>query len=239
MAFNRYKLVVTLCVALGMALTTIASASTSVVPPYPLRSPQVAVNGNELQNYLDGLGEAINVQTDQLAAQVYIPSVSGNSAMTLMIELAGNLDQNVLGVYDAKQAVPVLYPVFPGAANAHWSAMVMFLASGDLVVNLFDDLGAPQGHTVFPGANIQRVAFYLDGPGGLFYSEDARNGGDPQALMFAGTGRNTGDFWVCWEDLHFNQGSDHDFNDEVLLVQSLEPVPAATSTWGKVKAQYR
>jgi len=66
----------------------LVSVLTATSPPYPVRNPQVPVNGSELQNYLNGLGESINVFTDQLNAQTYIPSVSGNSAMTLMIELA-------------------------------------------------------------------------------------------------------------------------------------------------------
>jgi hypothetical protein len=224
-----------IALVLVAALATVASA----VPPYPVRTPQVAVSGTELQDYLNGIGESINVLTDQLAAQTYIPSVSGNSAMTLMIELAGNADQNVLGVYDPLQAAPTLYQVFPGNAGPRWSALVSFLVSGDIVVNLFNEFGVLQGNTVYPAVNLANVAFYLSGPGGTFYSEDLRNGGAAQALMFAGTGRNGGDFWVCWEDLQNGGGSDMDFDDEVILIQSLQPVPATAETWGRIKAQYR
>lgn len=233
MNVKRYRC----ALALAFLVTTLASVA-SAAPSFPVRNPQVALNGTELQNYFNGLGEAINVYTDQLQAQTYVHSMSGNSGMTIMIELAGNADQNTLGIYDATVASPTLYQVFPGAAAARWSAMVSFLASGDIVVNLFDNNAILQGTTTYSGANVDSVGFYLEGPGGTFYSEDRRNGGDPQALMFQGTGQNFGDFWVCWEDLHFNAGSDQDFNDEVLLIQSFAPVPASPATWGKIKAQY-
>jgi hypothetical protein len=218
------------------ALATVASAA----PPYPVRDPQVPLNGEHLQKYFDGIGESINVYTDQLNAQTYIPSVSGNSAITLMIELGKDPAGTSLGVYDPLQATPELYEVFPGSAAAHWSAMVSFLMSGDIVVNLFNASGVLQSNTVYPGVGLTNVGFYLQGPGGTFYSEDARNGGGAaQALMYAGTGRNGGDFWVCWEDLVNGGGSDIDFDDAVLLIQSLQPVPATAATWGLIKAQYR
>ena len=227
------------CVFLALVFVASLATVASAVPPYPVRTPQVPVSGTTLQDYLDGLGESINVLTDQLAAQTYIPSVSGNSAITMMIELAGNAAQNSLGVYDPAQANPTLYQVFPGNAAAHWSAMVSFLMSGDIVVNLFNASGVLQGNTVYPGVNLANVGFYLSGPGGTFYSEDLRNGGAAQALMFAGTGRNGGDFWVCWEDLPNGGDADMDFDDAVLLIQSLQPVPATAETWGRIKDQYR
>lgn len=227
------------CVFLALVFVASLATVASAVPPYPVRTPQVAVSGAALQTYLNKLGESINVLTDQLAAQTYIPSVSGNSAMTLMIELGKDPRGTTLGVYDPMRPVPHLYEVFPGNAAARWSAMVSFLTSGDIVVNLFNDSGVLQGNTVYPDVNLGTVGFYLAGLGGKFFSEDARNGGAAQALMFAGTGRNGGDFWVCWEDLPNGGDADMDFDDAVLLIQSLQPVPATAETWGRIKDQYR
>src|SRR5690242_11467607 len=97
------------------ALVVVASAAGA----FPLRSPQVAVGGTSLQTYLNGVGESINVNTDQLDAQVWDTSVSGNATFTLMIELAGNAALNTIGIYNANNAAP-LFQVFPGAASAGW-----------------------------------------------------------------------------------------------------------------------
>jgi hypothetical protein len=205
-----------------------------------LRSPQVVVGGGSLQAYLNSQGESINVQTDQQDAQVWNTSVSGNSTFTLMIELAGNATGNSLGIYNANNAAP-LFQVFPGAAAAGWYATAHFGASGSLVVSLFDNNGNFMGNTAYAGVNKNAFGFYLDGPGaiGPFYSQDVMNGGVAQILTYAGTGVNNGDWWECFDDLSPSQGSDRDFDDAVLLIQSVNPVPAHSITWGHVKQLYK
>ena len=86
---------------------------------FSLRVPQVPVSGSSLQTYLSNppINESINVLTDQLDAQVWNTSVSGNATFTLMIEFAGNAGGNSLGVYNANNPAP-LFQVFPGAASA-------------------------------------------------------------------------------------------------------------------------
>jgi hypothetical protein len=217
----------------------VVSSVDATAPSLALRNPQVPLNGTGLQAYLSGIGESVNVYADQLAAQVCSTSVSGNAAFTLMIELADYARFNTIGVYDAFQSTPPLYEVFPGHAGPGWVGLVSFLASGTLVVNLFDHSGILQLHTEYPGVNTSKVGFYLQGPGGCFFSEDARNGGFPQAVLYAGTGRNSGEVWLCWEDLAYVGCVDRDFNDAVLLLQSLQPVPTTSSTWGGLKARYR
>ncbi len=154
------------CVFLALVFVASLATVASAVPPYPVRTPQVAVSGTALQDYLNGLGESINVLTDQLAAQTYIPSVSGNSAITLMIELGKDPTGTALGIYDPMRPDPDLYEVFPGNAATHWSAMVSFLMSGDIVVNLFNASGVLQGNTVYTNVNLGTVGFYLAGRGG-------------------------------------------------------------------------
>jgi hypothetical protein len=203
------------------------------------RSPQVAFNNASLQNYLNGVGESINTATDQLDAQVWTTSVSGNATFTLMIELAGNAASNNIGVYNANAGPsPALFQLFPGAASAGWYVTAHF-GGGNLSVALFDNNGNFQGSSNYAGVNANGFGFYLQGPGGTFYSQDARNaGGNPQMLTYAGTGVNFGDWWECFEDLPFN-GGDADFEDAVLLLQSVTPTPTNRQTWGGVKATYR
>jgi hypothetical protein len=214
-------------------------ANTGPALAFNLRSPQVSFSSASLQAYFNGLGESINVASDQLDAQAFQSSVSDNSTFTLMIELAGNAPLNTIGIYNAAAASPAFYQVFPGAAADGWFATCHFSVGGGLLVYLFDNNGVLQGSTSYSGVDRNNFGFYLQGPGGTFYSQDYRNvGGTPQALTYAGTGQNYGDWWECFEDLPYG-GQYTDFEDAILLLQSLAPTPARTTSWGALKAGYR
>lgn len=214
-------------------------ASASIASAFSLRSPQIVYNNGSVQGYLNANDGGINTATDQVNGQVWTTSVSGNATFTLMIELAGNAASNDIGVYNAGAAVPPLYLVFPGAASAGWFATCHFTSGGSLTVNLFDNNSVLIGQNTFSGVTRNNFGFYLSGPGGLFYSQDARNGGGlPQMLTYAGTGDNYGDYWEVMEDLP-NQASDTDFDDAILLIQSVNPTPANTRTWGSIKSLYK
>jgi hypothetical protein len=227
-----YKGVGTAAVAAALLVSMTALASAA------LRVPQVPVLGGTLQGYLNGVGESINVLTDQQNAQVWQTSASGNATFTLMIELTGSAAGNNIGVYHAGLAAPPLDQIFPGAAAAGWFATCHF-AGGNLVVTLFDNNSIIQGQNFYAGIPANNFGFYLQGPGGTFYSQDARNGGGlAQVLTYLGTGQNFGDWWECFEDAGAAQ-SDRDFDDAVLLIQSVVPTAVEGSTWGKVKSLYR
>lgn len=228
------KRVATILVGL-IALAAVAGTASAA-----LRSPQVAIAGGSLQGYLNSQGESINVLTDQNAVQIWQSTVSNNSTFTLQIELAGNAPNNFIGIYNAADAVPALDTVFPGVAGAGWFAVVSWrTAPVRAIVNLFDQNAASQGQNIYLGADKTDFGFYLQGPGGTFYTQDARNSGsDPQAVAFAGTGQNSGSWWLCFEDTPF-AGSDHDFNDAVLFLESVNPTPVNHTSWGAVKARFR
>ena len=88
---------------------------------------------------------------------------------------------------DYYTSAPALFEVFPPNATAGWYAVASF-SSGTLVVSLFSNTSVYMGQTVYTGADETAFGFYLRGPGGLFFSGDARNGGNPQVLTYAGTG---------------------------------------------------
>jgi hypothetical protein len=158
-----------------------------------------------------------------------------------MIELAGNAPTNDLGIYNGSAGpVPPLYLVFPGAASAGWFATASFRTGPiRVVINLFDANAVFQGTNSFLGADRNNFGYYLQGPGGLFYTQDARNAGSvAQALAYAGTGINFGQWWLAWEDLAA-AGSDHDFNDAVLFLESVNPTPTSRTSWGQLKARFR
>lgn len=225
-----------------VAVALLATAVTSAQAAFPLRAPQIVVNPGDgaLQGYFNGLGETITVATDQLDAQTWSTSISGNSTLTLMLEIAGYAASNSMGVYNGNAVgAPTLYQVFPGAATPGWHAVAHFGAGGSLVVTLFDNNAIIQGQSAYAGVDKNNFGFYLQGPGGTFYSQDYRNAsGAARVLTFAGTGINFGSWWQCFEDLPFGS-SDEDFNDMVLIVESVAPVNASQTSWGRIKGLYR
>lgn len=228
-------------VGLFSALSFCALLATSASAA--LRSPQVPVLGGSLQGYLNGVGESINVNTDQNAVQTWATTISNNSTFTLQIELAGNAAANTIGIYNAGLAVPPLYQMFPGAATNGWYATASFRTGPTrLIVNLFDNNANFVGSTTYlagPPDN-SNFGYYLSGPGGTFYSQDARNAGSAaQMVTFAGTGVNTGSWWLCMEDLPVGGGSDQDYDDAVLFLESVNPTPVSTTSWGQLKARFR
>ncbi len=207
-----------------------------------LRVPQVTVNGGSLQGYLNSVGESINVGTDQVDVQRWASTVSNNSTFTIQVELAGNAGSNAYGIYNAGLVAPPLYQVFPGAATSGWFAVASFrTAPVRVIVNLFDASAALQGTTTYLGADKNDFGFYLQqNPGLTFFTQDGRNPGSlAQALTYAGTGLNSGSWWLCWEDLTTSQGSDYDFDDAVLFLESVNPTPVNKTTWGSLKARFR
>lgn len=224
------------------ALTLVAAAVAFAAPAqasFPLRVPQVTVNPGDgaLQGYFNGVGESINVATDQLDAQTWSTTISGNSTFTFMLEIAGYAGQNTIGVYNGGAVAPALYQVFPGGAGAGWYAVASFGSSGSLVVTLFDNNSVFQGQSSYAGVTRNNFGFYIQNESGTYYSQDYRNGGFAHVLTFAGTGQNLGCWWQCFEDLP-NGGADWDFNDAVLFVESVNPVPAGKSSWGQIKNLY-
>lgn len=214
-----------------IALVAIAGSASAA-----LRVPQVPVSDGSLQGYLNSVGESINVLTDQNNAQRWASTVSNNSTFTIQVELGSFAPSNSIGIYNAALAAPPLYQVFPGAATAGWFAVASFRTSPvRVIVNLFDASAALQGSTVYLGADRNDFGFYLSGPGGTFYTQDARNpGAAAYALTFAGTGLNSGSWWLAFEDLN-----DFNYSDAVLFLESVNPTPVSKTTWGSLKSRFR
>lgn len=223
-----------------LALAVVATVMVATaVNAFSLRVPQIPVNGAGLQTYLNSKGESINVLTDQINAQSWSTSASGNSVFTLMVEYAGNEAGNAIGVYNTDDAAPVLFEVFPGVASQGWHAMISFTAT-QLVVYLFDGANALVSFTTYNGIHPNSFGFYLAGPGGTFYSQDGRNPGtSAQILTYGGTAANYGEWWMCFEDVSIGAGSDADYDDAVIIVESVVPVKTTPMTLGGVKALYR
>ncbi len=221
-----------------VGLAIIASSASAA-----LRVPQVVISDPTLQAYLNGQGESINVNAAQENIQTWTTTISGNSTFTMMMEFAGNAGSNTIGIYNGGDVAPTLIPVFPGAATSLWFATAAFRSGPTrVVVNVFDDNANLVGSNSYLGADRNNFGLYLQGPGGTFYSQDARNpGARIQALTYAGTGINTGSWWICFEDLAMNAGSDGDYNDAILFCESVNPtvVSVNNTTWGSLKNRFR
>lgn len=222
----------------ALAISAVATQANA----FFLRVPQVPVLGGTLQGYLNSKGETINVLTDQMDAQVWSSSASGNSLLTLMVELTAAPINNI-GIYNAGVAAPPLYQIFPGAASAGWYAVMSFLAGPPrVVVTLFDNNSVIQGQIIYIGADANNFGFYLQNPstGAILYSQDARNAGSSaQMLAYQGTGINFGEWWLCFEETALGAGSDRDYDDAVMILESVNPLATEAKTLGAVKALYR
>jgi hypothetical protein len=205
-----------------------------------LRSPQVVVNGAGLQSYLDSRGEHINVQSDQLAFQVFPTAQSLNSMMVYQFA-TGPIDPGlVVGIYDSHLSSPDLVPVFPATSGPGWFAVASFRRDPNRVKIILIDASATLVNSQTQlGMTTSEFGFYVQGPGGTLYSQDVRNpGGIPQELTFAGTGIDAGNLWICFESTPLGE-SDQDFDDVVLFLEEVDVVPVRTASWGELKARFR
>jgi hypothetical protein len=223
-------------------LAMFALAAVAGTASAALRSPQVPLAGDCLQSLLNSQGESINAATQQQDIQRWQATVSNNSTFTLQVELTGNAAGNTYGIYNAGFAVPPLYLVFPGAATTGWFATASFrTAPTRLVVNLFDNNAAFVGTVTYLAGPPDRndFGFYLQGPGtggAPVFTQDARNpGGAAFALTYAGTGINSGSWWLAWED----QIGENDFCDALFFLESINPTPVSKTTWGSLMARFK
>jgi hypothetical protein len=153
------------------------------------------------------------------------------SGTAIIIEIAGNKASNSFGLYDLNDTSKRL-EVFSGA-DSEGSASLRFVLS--MVAGVYQ-INFDASTAVALGDSF---GFYLSGPGGDFYSDAARNpNGDHQMVAFQGDGVRQANFfgtgsnlwlsneWVlAWEDLAYAR-SDQDFNDFVIMIESVVPVPS-------------
>ncbi len=226
----------------SIAVSVVMAAASILIVASPagafnLRAPQVPFNFVPLQNYLNLVDPGINVANQQIDAQVWSVSVTGNTDFTLMLKTGLGMG-DAFGLYNGNAPVgpfPPLFQIFPGGAVPGWYATLHF-GGGNLIVALFDQNSIFMGQAFYAGVNPNNFGFYIQGPGGLWFSQDVRNGGAPQMLAYNSPWL-AGDFWLCWEELPYNPGST--FDGVVINVQSIRPTPAGNTTWGRVKGQYR
>lgn len=182
----------------------------------------------------DGVSN-VSVANDQIEDDLFWSigsSQSGNA--TILLELAGNASTNELGIYNLTTMQSVA--LFQGGDSQ--GDKVMLELDDDLgTIDVYDKIGKSitlRESLVSPNY----FGFYLKVSEQLtFYSDFNRNGGNDQMVSYEGVKENvkwpgqstykpwgTGEFVLAWEDVTVGE-SDHDYNDMVVLVESIYPVP--------------
>jgi hypothetical protein len=194
----------------------------------------ISGGGASLQSILDGITvggtSSVNVNTDQVDPDAYWQlTASGGSVATMIIELAGNASVNVFGIYDAADVTKKVN-LFGGSAVAGDQVTVSILATGLVKLN-----------NVSTGITFASNTFgyFLNGADGYNYSDMALNGGVDKMVSYRGKGDmvtlpgyfpgewTNNEYVLAWEDL--KGGADNDFNDMVLMVESVKPIPEPTT----------
>ncbi|MGC9526221.1 MAG: DUF4114 domain-containing protein [Limnospira sp.] len=190
-------------------------------------------------------GPGIDTVNDQTGFDLFTNTATGNATGTFMLEIAGFAPNNRFGVYNSNGDMAEL---FDGANNEGDGFISMFLDNGNLRVTTESD----EDFNDYARAEYQNFGnifgFYLtNGAGQTFYTENSRNGGYQQAVVYQGDdqtvmdlpGRQAGlftdnEFIIAFEDLWVGGHTDRDYNDLVVMVESIAPasVPEPTTVFG-------
>jgi len=214
-----------------------------------------AINGASLQGVINGLytaagtpiGAAPDVVTDQYQPdQMWAIEASGTSAATFIVELAGFADSNIFGMYNVTDPSKRI-TLFAGAADVADKATVQIFANGSaqVVYTPVDIAGNPTGAAVVDFYAIgtfsgNQFGYFITTPNTTFFSQESLNGDADQMVAYRGDGdliklpgTNPGvwgssSFILAFEDIAY-AGSDKDFDDLVVYVESVTGIPEPTT----------
>ena len=221
--------------ATGLLLgSAVASAATCVTGGSGEASLQ-----DTLDNITVGGNSSVSAANDCLSDDLdssWILDATGGAVTSMIIELAGQATTNTFGVYETGDSGNFVQ-LFDGAATAGSQATLTIKANGDVLVN-----------QVLEGnfGGTKTFGFYLGTRKGTFFSNSSLNNDDmsDHLLAYQGTGDlvqlptfnpgewNPNEYILAWEDLPFgNYKYDGDFNDMVLMIESVQPVPVPAAVW--------
>ena len=203
---------------------------------------------NSLQNALNGIttsGPNINVYTGQSSPSAYWSiGASGGSYNAVMLEIAGNAGSNTFGIFDPSNPSNYLQ-LFSGVATTGDSTLLTVVNNGDGTYTFtasYYSGGVPTGSYsqitmsgdvfgYYLGAASNTPTFYSDpsmnAPGGTTYPN-----GMPHMATYEGNNTTylndakflSSEYLLAWDDSAWGS-SDQDYNDFVVLVESVHPVP--------------
>ncbi|HEX7325903.1 MAG TPA: PEP-CTERM sorting domain-containing protein [Rhodanobacteraceae bacterium] len=185
-------------------------------------------------------GPGINIYNGQAnPSSLWEIGATGASENKLVLEIAGNANVNSFGIFDPTNSSNVLQ-IFSGPASAGASATLMYNGGGQFSAAAF---GGPSTTVTFGDGAL--FGYYLDTPYGYFYSVPSMNApggttypdGMPHMVAYQGgngtrfsiDGKTSGpwlsnEYLLAWEDSPW-ASSDLDYNDFVVMVESVTPVP--------------
>ena len=217
-------------------------------PPIDLTptAPGATIGGVEstVQTVIGGVIDDLDLNTvkdvavDQVSQSLVFSCPFGTCPGKIIIEQAGNDASNAMGIYDLSDAGtnPDRVVLFSGSQVAGNSSSFSFDTDGTVIVNGVDTNQAFDSGTTF-GLYIETEAG-APYPGGIFFSEDARNPGSRQHVLTFHT--ETGgvssnlipildhSFLFAFEDKAFDQtDADFDYNDFIynFQVQTEQRIP--------------
>ena len=217
---------------------TVATLFLALAAGSAMAIPVLGGEDPDLQEVLDSITvspnlgvSSVDVTTDYLADTTdsyWNVTATGGAVSTMIIEVAGNSGVNTFGIYDYADTSNRV-ELFGGAATTGTSSLLRMFADGTVEVNFG---GAPGG--LFSSTTF---GFYLSAPDGVFYSDTTNNSdGTDHMLAYQGTNTDTvqigglapglwtnNEYILAWEDLF--GGGDMDYQDMVLMVESVKPVP--------------
>ena len=208
------------------------------IDPFNTRPATITNSGEpSLQSILTGMGMGVNADDDQQTAGMWSTPVFPPGALPAMVvEYAGLNLVNTFGIWSGTTTENVVgYDIFLGPASGGIGGTAAALTWLDATTVVVDKAGnGVCGWSVncgtFVGIPYTSFGFYLSNPvnsynsGNTFYSVDQLNtdGQSAHVLAYRKSGSDT---WaLAFEDLPAGQ-TDWDYNDMVVKVESLEPVP--------------
>jgi len=207
----------------------IALAGVGLLVGNAMALPTQVLPGSEtpLATVFQNQGWDIDVMADQITEDFYwqvSEGIQSGSWATLIIEIAGNSAVNTFGIFDKDGNVKQL---LSGNESAGDKVSITWGQNGLLSIALFDAVnGFVSGESGI--VMNQTFGFYIGTPNGPFYSDSVKNADQSdQMVSYKGTGTNglsEGHYVIAFEDLPY-VNSDKDFNDMVLMVESVNPIP--------------
>jgi len=231
---------VVLVIAALLVASCLAMADPIPIDPFNTRPATITNSGEPwLQNILTGMGMGVNAATDQQTAGMWSAAVLPPGVLPAMVvEYAGLNLVNTFGIWSGTTTTNVVgYNIFLGPASGNGisgtAAALTWQADGTTL--MVDKAGTGVcGWSVncgtFLGIPYTSFGFYLSNPansynsGNTFYSVDQLNNDGQSAHVLAYRKSGTDTWALAFEDLPAGQ-TDWDYNDMVVKVESLEPVP--------------
>jgi hypothetical protein len=238
-----------LCLLGGSVVSGVASAACVIGPG---DAPNLQTIFNNITQAGQGTDSNVTASTDCLpdANDSYWQiSATGGSISTTVIEVAANAGTNTFGIFDSGSTEMV--QLFDGSATTGNQVLVGIADDGSVYKNFVDT-----GINFLGGNNF---GYYLGtASNGTFYSDTALNTADgmDHMLAYQGVGDTVkigpwaagpwgpNEFILAWEDLLFANGgasvscntincggADGDYNDFVVMVESVTPVPVPAAVW--------